>query len=159
MTNTTDPSIYVADEDIVVYKAIGIKAVATDSERSYHPYYRRDSRTYEVGGTYYEMAFEGPVGFPGQDDLPAGGLRKIEHGFHSLTSLEETEILVSLQSNHPMLVWNSGIAKCVIPRGALYSKGTFSFYSKDVKPLSRDLIISETFVSDAIRIIEIIKEP
>lgn len=153
MTKTTDPNIYVADEDIVVYKAIGIKAVAKDSERSYHPYYRRDSRTYEVGGTYYEKAFVGPVGCEDQDDLPAGGVRKIEHGFHSLTSLEETEILSSLISNHPMLVWNSGIAKCIIPRGSLYSKGTFGFYR------TRDLIISETFVSDAIRIVEIIKEP
>lgn len=125
-TKQTEPKI--AEEDIICYKFY-----IRDNEILFSPY--QESRAPEIGivantelGKSYRPT---DIGSYIHNFL---GFKRVDKGFHSFKTLEETKHEVNGYWNNLGLV----IFKCIIPRGSLYYKGIFgdryeSYCSNSIK--------------------------
>lgn len=118
-TKQTEPKI--AEEDIICYKFY-----TRDNEMLFSPY--QGSRAPEIGViTNTELGIHNFLGF-----------KRIDKGFHSFKTLEETKHEVKgCWNNHDLVIF-----KCIIPKGSLYYSGIFKGYY-------------ESYCSNSIKLIEI----
>jgi hypothetical protein len=160
MTVTADRTIYVAEDDITVYKLMIINL----NTKMKHPFFRLSERIYAMNKRFHETEFVGPVeredySFEYEGKFVTGPIPyTLKKGFHSMTTVEEAINLAKDYADNDFdEKWGILIVNCVVPKGSRYSKGFFSSYS--LGRLEREGgVYHNVIVSDTIVPIKIIKD-